>query len=203
MALPTAAARGREVRQRLVRTAAELIAERGWTAVSTRLLAQRAGVAPGLVHYHFASLQALLAEAALGVMRDLVAGLDQLLGSAQTPEDAVDLMLQSLDRYDGRDPTSLLFTETYLAATRDKGLRQAVSTLSTDFCRQLARWLGERGVATPEDTAAVLTAAIDGVMLHRALNPGLTSRTVAPVLRRILTSAATEHSTHGKAGEDR
>jgi len=57
------------VRQRLLDTAAELIAERGWTAVSKRLVAERAGVAAGLVHYHFTSVQALLSAAAVGVMR--------------------------------------------------------------------------------------------------------------------------------------
>ncbi|MGQ0775860.1 MAG: TetR/AcrR family transcriptional regulator, partial [Pseudonocardiales bacterium] len=157
----------------------------------------------GLVHYHFASLQALLTEAALSGMRDLADGLGQLLASAQTPEDALDLILRSLDSYDRKDPTSLLFSETYLAATREAGLRQAVGTLIADFCRQLAGWLGERGVAAPEDTAAVLAAAIDGVMLHRALNPGLTSASVAPVLRRILTPAVTGRRNNRKAGEDR
>ncbi|MGH3673909.1 MAG: TetR/AcrR family transcriptional regulator, partial [Pseudonocardiaceae bacterium] len=39
----TAAERGREVRLRLLGSAAELIAERGWTGVSTRILAERAG----------------------------------------------------------------------------------------------------------------------------------------------------------------
>lgn len=53
---PTAADRGREVRRKLLTAAVELIPERGWNAVSTRLLAERAGVAAGLVHYHFPSL---------------------------------------------------------------------------------------------------------------------------------------------------
>lgn len=182
----TAAARGREVRQRLVRAAAELIAERGWTGVSTRVLAERAGVASGLVHYHFASLQALLVEAAISVMRDVVDGVGPLLARARTPEDAIDLMLGSLDRYTGRDPTSLLVIETYLAATRDEDLSKAVADVVAHFRRRLTEWLAERDVASPEETAAVLAAAIDGVLLHRALDPGLTAGMVAPVLRRIL-----------------
>lgn len=40
------ALRGQEVRQRLLRAAIELIGERGWSAVSTRVLAERAGVTP-------------------------------------------------------------------------------------------------------------------------------------------------------------
>ncbi|MGH3825157.1 MAG: helix-turn-helix domain-containing protein [Pseudonocardiaceae bacterium] len=53
-----AADRGRDVRLQLLSTAAQLITELGWAAVSTRILAERAGVTPGLVHYHFTSLQA-------------------------------------------------------------------------------------------------------------------------------------------------
>ncbi len=61
----TAVDRGRDVRLQLLSTAAELIGELGWNAVSTRILAERAGVTPGLVHYHFPSLQALLRDADL------------------------------------------------------------------------------------------------------------------------------------------
>ena len=57
-----AAVRGQEVRQRLLAAAAELIPERGWSAVSTRILADRAGVTPSVVHYHFPSVQAVLTE---------------------------------------------------------------------------------------------------------------------------------------------
>ena len=190
MTAPTAAARGRQVRQRLLRAAAELIAERGWTAVSTRILAQRAGAAVGLVHYHFASLQALMTEAAISAMRSLLDGLGPLLDRAETPEDALDLLLGSLDRYTGHDQTSLLFTEAYLAATRDENLRQAIGAVVADLRGQLAEWLGRHGVDAPEQTATVLAAAMDGLILHRALNPDLTATAVTPVLRRILAPVA-------------
>ncbi|HET9142457.1 MAG TPA: TetR/AcrR family transcriptional regulator [Actinophytocola sp.] len=182
----TAAERGREVRQQLVGAARELIAERGWSAVSTRMLAERAGVAPGLVHYHFASLPALLTEAAIGAMRSAVEEIGQLLDQAGTPAQMLDRMLTALEVHTGRDPLSLLFTETYLAATRDDDLRAAVSGIVVDLRDRLARWLGGHGISEPERTAAVLAAAIDGVVLHRALQPDLTARTVAPILRGIL-----------------
>ncbi|HEY3692897.1 MAG TPA: TetR/AcrR family transcriptional regulator [Pseudonocardiaceae bacterium] len=199
---PTTAERGREVRQLLVRAATELIAERGWTAVSTRILAERAGVVPGLVHYHFASLQALLNEAAVGAMRAAIDGLGSLLDQARTPDDALDLLLGSVDQYTGQDPMSLLFTETYLAATRDPALRAEVVAVITAFLGRFAQWLDGHGVDAPEQTAAVLAAAIDGVLLHRVLNPAVTAAAVAPVLRRILTPAVTGRSRTRKAGED-
>lgn len=181
---PTAAERGREVRRRLLDAAVALIAERGWGAVSTRMLAERAGVAPGLVHYHFSSVQALLSEAAVGAMREVAGLLEPAL--AGTPADAIPAMLSALDPYTGDDPTSVLFTETYLAATRDPALRAEVAEVITDFRSRLGAWFGAHGVADPDATAAVVGAAIDGLVLQRALDPGLTAAAVAPVLTRLL-----------------
>jgi AcrR family transcriptional regulator len=182
----TAAERGREVRQRLLASAVELIAERGWTAVSTRVVAERAGVAAGLVHYHFASVQALLSEAAVGAMREAAGMLEPVLAQARTPEEAVALLVASLDSYTGSDPVSVLFVETYLAANRDSNLRDAVADVITEFRTRLAAWLADCGVVAPEATAAVLGAAVDGLVMQRALDPTLTAGTITPVLARML-----------------
>lgn len=184
-----AAAKGDLARERLLTAAVELIAERGWTGVSTRLLAERAGVGAGVVHYHFPAVQALLSEAAVSAMRDVLAELGTLLEQAEEPDDVLDLVLASLDRYTGRDPASLLFVETYLASTRDRRLRRAVARLLAEFTQATAHWLAEHDVDRPEQTAAVFAAAVDGVLLHRSLNSRLTADTVAPVLRRLVAPA--------------
>ena len=181
---PTAAERGKEVRRRLLDAAVALIAERGWGAVSTRTVAERAGVAPGLVHYHFSSVQGLLSEAAVGAMREVAGSLDPAL--AGTPQDALTAMVSALDPYTGDDPTSVLFTETYLAATRDPALRTAVAEVIADFRARLGDWFDAHGVPAPAATAAVVGAAIDGLVLQRALDPALTADAVAPVLARLV-----------------
>jgi len=186
MAVSTSAERGREVRRKLVGAAAELIPEVGWSAVSTRMLAERAGLAAGLVHYHFPSLQALLADAATGAMRVAVEELGPILDGASTAAEMIDLMLESLDHYSGKDPTSLLFAETFLAATRDEQLMALLSQIVEEFRQLLAARLAGLGVESPGETAAVLAAAVDGLVLHRALSPGLTASSIAPVLRRLL-----------------
>jgi AcrR family transcriptional regulator len=198
MPVRTAADRGREVRLQLLSAAAELIAELGWTAVSTRILAERAGVTPGLVHYHFPSLQALLRDAALGMISDLLSGIESIFDNARALDRGVEMMLGSLDAYTGSDRTSLLFTEAYLAARRDETLRIELIALVDEFQRKLARWLSEQGANTPDDTAAVLAAAIDGVMLHRPLNPQLTSSAVAPVLRRLVVPGPPSGRSHAR-----
>ncbi|WP_329234978.1 TetR family transcriptional regulator [Actinoallomurus sp. NBC_01490] len=191
----TAADRGREARRRLLAAAAELIAERGWAAVSTRMLAERAGVAPGVVHYHFASVQALLTEAALAVMHDLIEQAGAGLAHARTPGEALGLMMEFLAAYDGRDPTSLLFAEAYLAAGRDEDLRRSLGGVVAEFRRALAGRLAEHRVPAPDATAAVIAAAIDGIMLHRALGPGPDAADLTAVLRRLVAPAEPRPST--------
>lgn len=170
------------VPERLLHAAAELIAEKGWGAVSTRMLAERAGVGSGVVHYHFDSTQAVLVQAAVGALRSAVDGLASVLERASTPADALTLLLEALDGHGGQE----LFTETFLAATRNDQLRQAVGEVLVEFRRTLAAWLEARDVPTPTETAAVLAAAVDGVLLHRALSPDLTADVVVPVLGRVL-----------------
>jgi AcrR family transcriptional regulator len=135
------------------------------------------------VHYHFASLQALLAEAAVGALRDMVGGVGELLQQAPTATELVDLVAAEVDRYTGTDPASLLAVETYLAATRDPDLRARLAAVLDEFRGRLAGRLREHGVPDAEATAAVLAAVIDGVLLHRALSP---PPALAPVLHRLV-----------------
>jgi AcrR family transcriptional regulator len=177
---------GREVRQRLLSTAVELIPELGWNAVSTRILAQRARVGPGLVHYHFESLQALLREASLDSMSEALQGVAMIFAQAETLQAGFDMLVGALDAYTGTDRASLLFVEVYLASRRDLRLAQEVATVVVDFRRRFAAWVAARGQPDPAPTAAVLAAALDGVLLHRAIGPDLTSSAVRHVLSRVL-----------------
>lgn len=179
-----AAVRGREVRERLLGAALELIPERGWTAVSTRVLAERAGVTPSVVHYHFPSVTAVLNEAVIGFMRQALAEVETVFESARTPADAVDAVFASVDGYTGTDPASLVFVEAYLAATRDEQLRAQIAQIVDGFRSKFGAWLAARGVPAPEATAAVLAAALDGVLLHRGL--GGDQPPAAEVMRRLV-----------------
>lgn len=52
-----------EARDRLLDAAEEVLRDEGFLGASARTIAERAGVAPGGIHYHFASVDALLLEA--------------------------------------------------------------------------------------------------------------------------------------------
>lgn len=186
MGSSTSSARGVEVRRRLLAAAAELIPQLGWRGVSTRVVARRAGVAPGLVHYHFGSVPSLLRQTVVQVMGDVLAAVPPMLSEAESGDEALGRLLASFDDFDGTDPTSLLFVEAYLAATRDPQLRVELSRMLDEVRAAVAAWLDTRGTPAPAATAAVLVATLDGVMLHRALQPTMTPEEVAPVLRRLL-----------------
>ena len=180
------AERGQEVRQRLLDAAADLIPERGWAGVSTRAVADRAGLAAGLVHYHFTSVQELLSRAALGVMRRTAAEMGASLAGTGDRAALAAALAGSLEPFTGTDSVSVLFVETYLAAARDAGLRAGVAEVITQFRADLASRLARLGVAEPAGTAAVLGAAMDGLVLQRALDPTLSVAAVRPVIERML-----------------
>ncbi|HZE39165.1 MAG TPA: TetR/AcrR family transcriptional regulator [Stackebrandtia sp.] len=178
--------RGQQVRQRLLAAAVELIAERGWGGVSTRVLAERAGVTPSVVHYHFPSMPNVLSEAVIGLMRAVVAETSAVLETASSPAEGVDRIIAELDRYSGTDPVSLVSIESYLAATRDDQLRGRIAEVLAELQGRFAAWLATHEVRSPEATARVLGAAIDGLLLHRGLEADADLASLREVLYRLV-----------------
>ncbi|GAB3993825.1 TetR/AcrR family transcriptional regulator [Glycomyces albus] len=185
MAGQTSADRGREARSKLLAAARELIGELGWGSVSTRVLAERAGVRPGLVHYHFESLQALLRRAVIDQMAEVLGQSSAALETVDDPGAAVEAMLAELDRYSGTDPASLLFIEAYLAGARDPELHDQIAALLRGFRDALAEVLARSGHSDPDGAAALVAAAFDGFVLHKGLDPELNAARLAPLIRAI------------------
>lgn len=183
---PSSVVRGRTVRVRLLEAAAELIGEIGWNAVSTRILAERAGVGPGLVHYHFDSLQALLRTAALVKMRHLLDGVSAAATEEDDLADGLEAMLSQLDEYTGIDSSSLLVIEAYLAATRDPQLRTQMAELVLDWRATMSDALTRIGHPNPDAAAILALAVLDGLFLQKALDRDLSHTEVAPLLRQLL-----------------
>ncbi|MFC8797168.1 TetR/AcrR family transcriptional regulator [Promicromonospora sp. NPDC057138] len=192
MAGRTNVERGRDVRARLLEAARELIGEVGWSGVSTRVLAERAGVRYGLVHYHFESLQALLRQATLEAMSGMLDETAGLLTEAASPADGVEALLSELDRYNGSDPASLLFIEGYLAATRDAELLEGLSEIVKGFRTALATSLADAGHPSADAAASLIAALFDGFVLHKGLDPELSAARIAPLLRTLTSSEPIE-----------
>ncbi|WP_051180164.1 TetR/AcrR family transcriptional regulator [Nocardia concava] len=182
--MATAAEQGRETRARLMAAAVELLAAHGWGQVTTRLVAERAGVRPGLVHYHFPSVTDLLIDASVQAARheyeSVMAGVLALPGP-----DAMRGMLAAIASYTATDPMTVAITEMMLAATRHERLRVELGRLIAEARATLAGWFRANGsVPDPEATATVVAALLDGLILHRLIDPGLGEVDVTgPLLR--------------------
>ena len=203
---PTSAERGHETRQRLLDAAAQLIVEDGWGAVTTRRVADRAGLRPGLVHYHFSTVTDLLIEAALAVARREMARASEAIAQADDPSQGVAQVLEAVSEYTLSDPTTVLFSEMLLASTRLERLRTQLAELMTQWRTEVAGWLranaaesaggsgadstGGSGDASAsgddaEATALLLGAAIDGLVLHRLIDPSIARIPVSGPLARL------------------
>ncbi|GAA3690235.1 TetR/AcrR family transcriptional regulator [Nonomuraea antimicrobica] len=182
----TALVRGRATRERLLGAAVSLIGEVGWNRVTTRMAAERARVAPGVVHYHFSSVTDLLIAASLESIRDLMGRLLERLAGQSDLDTGVDWLLREVAAYPGDDSASLLMVETYLAATRIPRLHDELAALVLGFRRSLAAWLAERGCSDAGAVAALLGAAIDGLILHHHLDRSLDVAALAGPIRRML-----------------
>lgn len=187
----TAAGRGRETRERLLRAAAELIVDVGWGEVSTRAVAQRAGVPAGAVHYHFSSLAALLHSAVAPVLEALAGGLTSELTESPDVPAGIRRLFAVVARQPAGDGATVLMGEVFLQASRDAALRGQVAALLADVRAELTRWLERHGYgvrATP--VATVLTAALDALGMHRALDPHLDLTGVEAALLDLVNGAA-------------
>lgn len=188
-----AGAQGEQTRQRLLAAAAELVPELGWSAVSTRLVAQRAGVRPGLVHYHFPSVNDLLIDATVPA---LVAVVDEMVGMLEAAPDVpagIDALLGAATGYAADyvagEQISRLAGEAFLAASRVPRLRQELTVVLRRARTRLAEWLRRSGFdGDAEATATVLAAAFDGLILHLAVDQQTDLAGAARVLRSLGTS---------------
>ncbi|MEV0588359.1 TetR/AcrR family transcriptional regulator [Nonomuraea sp. NPDC050310] len=179
--------RGQATRDRLLAAAAALIGEAGWGAVSTRMAADRAGVAPGVVHYHFGSVTDLLVTASTTLARDLVESVGAGLEAQLDLGAGIDWLAAQLAAHPPDDPASRLVAEMYLASSRTPELREQLALLLDGFRARAAAWLAARGYAgDPAPAAALLAAVVDGVMLHRGLDPGLDPRGLTAPLRAMV-----------------
>ncbi|MCM2579029.1 TetR/AcrR family transcriptional regulator [Streptomyces meridianus] len=190
-----AAARGAATREALMRAAIELIGEVGWGSVSTRMVAERAGVPTGSVHYHFRSLDGLLADATLPLLNGLVAEAESALDAAEGIDGGIDWITGMISHYTADASELRLSGEIFLAAARSERLGAEIAAALARFRRAVAAWLTRCGRdRDAEAVAVVIAASVDGLMLHRAVDASVDPNALADVLRTILKTDGTRRN---------
>jgi AcrR family transcriptional regulator len=169
----------RSTRERILEATVALMAEVGIDRVRTRAVAERAGVNPGLVHYHFGSMSALVLEAAEhALIHELGPSIDAL-ASGSTIQDGIVAILAWIED-EGRTPGSTILAEAMVKSTRDPAFRDWSMHASRRFRAlilerlQVALDAGEIDRSLDlGSTAVLLAAALDGLLFHRLVDPEL------------------------------
>jgi AcrR family transcriptional regulator len=180
-------------RQRLLRAAAELIAELGWGRVTTRAVAERAGLPHGTVSYHFhGGKEELLIEAALAVIEQAFSR--EELQQLRSVADVLQITAARITDLDAVDPVlSALAMEVMLEARRNPALRERMAAMTREF-RQLLTELvraeqEHRAIsnnAPPAALATLILAAGDGLFLNAMVDPELDVSEALDALRKLL-----------------
>lgn len=172
--------------------AAALIPELGWGRVTTRAVAERAGLPHGAVSYHFRGKQELLIEATTFAFQQAVPVGD--FAASTGIDDLIDLIAVQLADRDAIDPAlpGLMF-EAMREAERDPALRERMGAMLTQYRELIVRVVQgeqERGaVVTTVPAGAIATllgAAGDGLLLNALLDPELDVLAALDALRVLL-----------------
>jgi AcrR family transcriptional regulator len=155
------------------------VASRGVAGSTFDHVAREAGVSRGLLHYHFATKEKLLAEV---VRRDCdirLGALDAALAPAAGADELVEALVRSLEDIVERDPAFIaLVFELFTCARRNaeiavemgelmRRIREHVARLLADKEREGAIKLG----AEPAAVATVLLSLADGLAMRMLSEP--------------------------------
>lgn len=185
---------GAVTKRRLLSASASLIVERGWSAVTTRAVAERAGVNQALVHYHFGSIGNLRRESVMARLMPAVQGLlDELLDDRPLPE-SLRRAMRLVDHFDLDTEAGVLMAEALLQATRDPAMAEAMGGIMGSWSETLGPRLvvaQERGVVRADIPAGRLTPALasflDGLLFQRMVDPDFDAEAAADTLIALLS----------------
>jgi AcrR family transcriptional regulator len=170
-------------RKRTILDAAiSVIARKGVRGLRVEEVAERAGVAVSLLYYHFDNRSGLIRATLKHANERAAQTIEHLDGGERSgAELIVTMLLAELEDPVQARELSLLWSEVLSAAAFDPSLREQLAEASERWSRLVADavWRGQEdgsiaALAAPDDLAALLTAAVDGISARWLA--GLTTR---------------------------
>ena len=181
--------RATDTRSRILQAAFTVLSRQGYENASIKEIAEQAGVAQGLVHYHFKSKQQLVLAVLAEVCREMEFGEEQGAAGAQAAYEKFKSMLK------GSRDTHALYIQLIAVGLHDKELGAGV----LDFVRQdrshiedIARQVLAEREADPKPAraiASVVEAAVLGIMVQNLIDPDFNAEEAVDALNAMSLSA--------------
>lgn len=162
-------------RRRILEAAVDVVRERGFANTRVVDIAGTADTSPGLVLYHFGSLQGTLTQALTAAENDFYAELDDVLAAAAGPVARLRLMAELAAGSGPAVGDWVLWLELWVRALRDPDARTTREALDRRW-RATLRGVVDEGVtsgdftvADPAATTVRLASLMDGLAIQLAL----------------------------------
>lgn len=176
-----------EVRERVLRAAATVFAERGFAVASIDDVAQAAGFTKGAVYSNFASKDELFFALMDQQVAERVAIFKGLVPELNEARDVADLMAQHLlDSVPDNRDWQLLFLEFWQRAMRDPDTHARFLVRRRDLHQAVADELQRalnsgsiRSAASARSLAFIVLGVANGLAIEEMLDPGTAPRELA------------------------
>jgi AcrR family transcriptional regulator/acyl-CoA thioesterase FadM len=163
-----------DTRRELLEATRRVVARVGFASATVGEITREAGASLGLLHYHFGSKDEVVAEAFAEFAREDLAELEDI---SRRHDDPAERLAAFLDLAGWADTASWsLWIDAWGEAVHAEALRDTLGRFALGWRAVLAEViadgvrLGRWSCADPEETAARLIAATDGIGVHATLH---------------------------------
>ncbi|MFW0795500.1 TetR/AcrR family transcriptional regulator [Gordonia sp. CPCC 205515] len=124
--------RSRLTRERLLRSAAEALAENGWAAATVAAVAERAGVSRGAAQHHFPTREALITAVLEQIFDDMTVSASSKMRALPDGPDRIRAAIdRAVELYTGTAFKASL--QVWAAAASDSALRELILPMESKF----------------------------------------------------------------------
>jgi len=188
----------RVTRERLLASAYEVFARRGYAEASVELIAEHAGYSKGAVYSNFESKQAMFLELLRQRMEDDIGWSRELLASSDDPAAILSSLGDRLHEFEQKLDWCLISAEFQMEASRRPDIAAAYAELLRKNRKSLAGIISAlfRKAGTPlpmpaQEIAAMMMGMVQGLSMQRAADPeavprGLLTRSIQLFLSSLL-----------------
>ena len=188
----------RVTRERLLASAYEVFARRGYAEASVELIAEHAGYSKGAVYSNFESKQAMFLELLRQRMEDDIGWSRELLASSDDPAAILSSLGDRLHEFEQKLDWCLISAEFQMEASRRPDIAAAYAELLRKNRKSLAGIISAlfRKASTPlpmpaQEIAAMMMGMVQGLSMQRAADPeavprGLLTRSIQLFLSSLL-----------------